>query len=224
MAMDSARLELPRIARLLITAAPLLLLTGCLQDNSVAGGAGPSGSNQRAPTISGVPTSGAVVGMPYSFVPAVTDPDGDALVMSVTNLPDWASFDPATGAIAGTPGAGDAGTYAGIVITVSDGTSTVSLPAFQVVVAQNGGLSASLSWNPPTTDALGVPLSDLAGFRIHYGTQPGNLASVIEINNPGITRFVIENLNAGRYYFAVSAYDVNGNTSNQSQTVSGLIG
>lgn len=223
MAMDSAKLELSRITRLFITAAPLLLLTGCLQDNSAAGGAGPSEGGQR-PTISGVPTSGAVVGMPYSFVPAVADPDGDALVMSVRNLPDWATFDPATGAIAGTPGAGDTGTYSDIVITASDGASTVSLPAFQVVVAENGGVSATLSWNPPTTDALGVPLSDLAGFRIYYGTQPGNLASVIEINNPGITRFVIENLNAGRYYFAVSAYDVNGNSSNQSQTVSGLIG
>src|SRR5690606_40005888 len=41
----------------------------------------------RAPTISGTPSSAATLGEPYAFVPTASDPDGDRLTFSVANPP-----------------------------------------------------------------------------------------------------------------------------------------
>ena len=77
----------------------------------------------------------AQAGKPYSFTPQVDDNgDGDTLVFSIQNKPDWATFDPATGTLSGTPTNGDAGTSFNIIISVSDGTSTVAMPPFDIVI------------------------------------------------------------------------------------------
>jgi len=34
--------------------------------------------------------------------------------------------------------------------------------------------SALLSWNAPSTNEDGTPLTDLAGYKIYYGTATGN--------------------------------------------------
>jgi len=91
-------------------------------------------SGNRAPTISGQPGAQVTVGQTYSFTPAATDPDGDTLRFSVANLPPWASFDTATGRIAGTPAESAVGEYIGIGVSVSDGRETASLPAFSIQV------------------------------------------------------------------------------------------
>jgi hypothetical protein len=36
------------------------------------------------------------------------------------------------------------------------------------------GTTATLTWDAPTTNADGTPLTDLAGYRIYYGTTSGN--------------------------------------------------
>src|SRR5690606_20457121 len=76
-----------------------------------------------APTIAGTPVTTVNQGVAYSFIPTGNDIDaGTVLEFSITNKPDWAGFDAATGALTGTPGNEDVGTTTGIVITVSDGT------------------------------------------------------------------------------------------------------
>jgi len=76
-----------------------------------------------------------------------------------------------------------------------------------------------LAWKPPTTDADGSLLTDLAGFIVYYGTASktydnsvdvGTATSYsINIHAPGVT-----------YYFAVKAYDVYGNLSEFSAEIS----
>ncbi|GAA5219342.1 hypothetical protein GCM10025776_37590 [Corallincola platygyrae] len=100
------------------------------------GGSDPAPVNLQ-PTISGVPVASVAEGEDYSFQPTVNDPEGGALTCSIEGLPDWASFDPATCSISGTPGLDDGGEFTGIVITVSDGEHSVSLPAFSVIVEVN---------------------------------------------------------------------------------------
>ncbi len=39
---------------------------------------------------------------------------------------------------------------------------------------------ATLSWDPPTTNADGTPLTDLAGYRIYYGTSSGSYSQNID--------------------------------------------
>jgi VCBS repeat-containing protein len=87
------------------------------------------------PVISGTPATVVTSGTLYTFTPTVSDVDPyDSLTVNATNLPSWMTLDAGTGTISGTPGPGDAGTYSGIVLTVSDGIGTSSLPAFAIVV------------------------------------------------------------------------------------------
>ncbi|MBL3616595.1 MAG: right-handed parallel beta-helix repeat-containing protein [gamma proteobacterium endosymbiont of Lamellibrachia anaximandri] len=92
-----------------------------------------SNTNQ-APSISGSPAGNATEGTAYSFTPSASDPDGDNLVFSIVNKPAWASFNTASGQLSGTPGTGTAGNYSNIGISVSDGTESATLNAFQIIV------------------------------------------------------------------------------------------
>ncbi|WP_189431617.1 Ig-like domain-containing protein, partial [Alishewanella longhuensis] len=86
--------------------------------------------------ISGSPATLVNQGEAYSFVPTASDPDGDTLTFSIANKPVWASFDPATGALTGTPEREHIGRSEGIVIAVSDGVLSASLPAFNLEVVR----------------------------------------------------------------------------------------
>jgi hypothetical protein len=46
--------------------------------------------------------------------------------------------------------------------------------AFIVFIPTHDAISgqATLSWDPPTTNVDGTPLTDLAGYKVYYGT-PG---------------------------------------------------
>ncbi|WP_198781555.1 Ig-like domain-containing protein [Shewanella putrefaciens] len=88
-----------------------------------------------APTITGSPTITVNEGSTYSFNPTASDPDeGTTLTFSISNKPAWASFNTATGALIGTPGNEHVGTTQGIVISVSDGTASTALSAFNLTV------------------------------------------------------------------------------------------
>lgn len=106
--------------------------------NIVGTGASSSASNavvpNGAPTIIGTPALSINQDTPYSFIPTATDTAGDTLTFSITNKPTWATFEPATGALTGTPTNADIGITNGIVISVSDGTLSASLPAFSITV------------------------------------------------------------------------------------------
>jgi hypothetical protein len=80
--------------------------------------------------------------------------------------------------------------------------------------------TVTISWAPPTENTNGSALTDLAGYTIHYGTNSQNYTSAIQVENPGITRYVVDNLPAGTYYFAVSAYSSTGENSAYSPQVS----
>ena len=89
-----------------------------------------------APMIGGMPVGLVDEDGTYSFTPSASDMDaGDNLTYSAQNLPSWASIDPQTGEITGTPTNDDVGIFRDIIVTVSDGTTTTSLPAFSLTVA-----------------------------------------------------------------------------------------
>lgn len=107
------------------------------------------------PTISGTPKPSVEQDVPYvAFTPTATDPEGDSLVFLIANKPSWASFDSATGTLSGTPGAAHVGDYTNIIISVFDGTSTVSLPAF-IITVTNVNDAPTISGTPGTIAAVG---------------------------------------------------------------------
>ncbi len=183
-----------------------------------------SGTTNRAPTISGTPTTVANAGTAYSWRPTAADADGDSLTFSISNKPSWATFNASNGTLSGTPDATDAGMVSGIVITVSDGKGGVaSLASFSITVTAVATGSAMLSWLPPTTNTDGSPLQNLAGYRIYYGTSSSNLDQVKQIANAGVTSDVVDNLTPATWYFSVRAYTSAGTESAASNLASKTI-
>lgn len=177
----------------------------------------------RPPTISGAPARAINVGKDYSFKPVASDPEGATLKFSIANRPNWSSFRTSNGRLSGTPTAAHVGNYSGIVISVSDGKTSASLPAFTISVTQSSMGSATLSWLPPTQNADGSVLVNLSGYRIHYGTSSSALNQTTTLNNPGLTRYVVEDLSPATYYFALKALTSSGTESALSKTVSKTI-
>jgi hypothetical protein len=66
--------------------------------------------------------------------------------------------------------------------------------------------AATIEWTVPTTQTNGAALSDLVGYRIHYGKSVRSLDNTIEIRHPSVSSYVIEGLTPGTYYFAVTAF------------------
>ena len=182
-----------------------LVLTGCLSggdsDEPNVNSPPPPPSGNNPPSISGNPPPAVLVGQNYSFTPTASDPDGDTLTFSIQNQPSWASFDTATGTLSGLAALGTEGAYPNIQITVSDGSQSVSMSQFTINVTQVALGSATLSWTAPTQNTDGSPLSDLAAYKIYYGTSPGSYTNEILVSNPGTTSFVVENLVPDTYYF-----------------------
>lgn len=67
-------------------------------------------------------------------------------------------------------------------------------------------------WNPNTE-------SDLAGYKLYYGTSSGNYTTTIDVGN--VVTHTIPDLATGAiYYFAVTAYDTSDNESGYSNEAS----
>jgi len=212
-------------------------LTGCLFDgdlvpdrsgNATTGSTSitpppPAPSNQ-APTISGAPLATARVNEAYSFQPSASDPDGDALTFQISNKPAWATFDTRTGRLSGTPSTSSTGVFSDVRITVSDGRASSALAPFAISVtsSQTTG-SATLSWQPPTSNTDGSPLTNLAGYVVRYGTAPDALDIGVRINNPGLVTYVVSDLTPATWYFQVVAYNSVGVESSPSATGSKTI-
>src|SRR5437762_2135652 len=79
-----------------------------------------------APAISGTPFTVITAGQLYTFASIASDANNDPLTFSILNKPSWATFSKYSGKLTGTPAA--TGTYQSIVISVSDGKVTTSLP------------------------------------------------------------------------------------------------
>jgi hypothetical protein len=170
----------------------------------------PGGGTNRAPTISGTPLAATLYGRVYSFTPTASDADGNALTFSVSGRPAWASFNSSTGRLQGMPAQADVGTNANVTISVSDGTATTNLPAFNIQVVATATGSAMLSWNPPSQNSDGSPLTNLASYRVHFGTASGSYLNSMTVNNPGIATFVVDQLTPATWHFVVTAVNADG--------------
>ena len=172
------------------------------------------------PSISGRPGTSVNVDTAYNFTPTASDANHNSLTFSIQGKPAWATFNTASGTLSGTPEAADVGTYARIVISVSDGKASATLPAFTVAVNQIATGNITVDWTPPTQNSDGTLLTNLAGYRVHYGTSPERMTQSINVTNPGVTSYVVDNLGPGTWYFAVTSYTVGGTES----VLSGVIG
>ena len=117
-------------------------------------------TSSSPPTIFGTPATWVTAGSLYTFTPQASDPAGKPLTFSIQNQPAWASFSTCTGALTGTPTSAQAGTYAGIVISVSDGTQSASLAPFSIKVVAPLKISGSPATQVSSRAELLVPSHD----------------------------------------------------------------
>lgn len=199
------------------------VVAGCGDDSPSAtlpaldpGTASPAFTSNRLPTISGKPIGEITAGSTFSFQPSASDPEGSSLTFSILNSPPWAAFDAATGRLLGTPSVGDVGTFSDITIMVSDGARRASLEPFSVKVVGTATGSFTLNWMPPTERSDGSVLSNLAGYKIYWGTARGDYPNSVTISNPGVSSYMIEQLAPGTYYLVMTAFDTAGLESAQS--------
>ncbi len=135
-------------------------------------------TGNKAPVIGGTPATSVKAGTAYSFTPSASDADAnDTLSFSINNKPGWASFSTSNGSLSGTPAQTDAGTTSGIVISVSDGKVSTSLPAFNLQVIANTAPvatpgSSTLNEDEPASIDLGGTDADGDPLTVQIQTQP----------------------------------------------------
>ncbi len=104
------------------------------------------------------------------------------------------------------------------MISVSDGDFTESLGPFSIEVLSSGtGLgSVTLSWTAPTQNEDGSALTDLAGYKLYWGTTPGTYTDTAVIENPSITTYTVDGLAPGTYEFVATSINASGVESRYS--------
>lgn len=111
--------------------------TGAASGSSAT--ASPSGTTtsptSAALALNGSPVESIKAGSRYSFQPQASGNTAGNLSFNIENRPSWATFDSATGLLSGTPTNTNAGTYANVLISASDGTQNVALNPFSITVA-----------------------------------------------------------------------------------------
>jgi len=109
--------------------------------------------------------------------------------------------------------------------STGSGTGTIAQQADGQTAQPNTSSSdaVTLSWEPPTQNSDGSALRDLRGYKIHYGSESGVYSDTIDLSNPGLTMYVVQNLNAGQYYFAIAAYNSQGTESALSPEMSTIV-
>ena len=142
-----------------------------------------------APKIWGQPATSATRGVLYSFRPGASDGNGDTLTFTIANKPGWMTFSRTTGRLSGTPGSYQVGkTWSNIVIKVTDGKATASLPAFSIKVVW-GNRAPTISGSPPLTAKVGQPYS----FKPTARDADGDKLTFSVANKPGWARFDTSN-------------------------------
>jgi len=183
-----------------------------------------SSAPNAAPKISGAAPTAVVAGQTYSFKPDATDADQDKITFTIANKPEWLSFNAMTGLLSGTAPS-TPGTFAGIEIAATDGKDVTALPAFTInvspaVAGETSASTVSLAWTPPTVNDDGSTLTDLSGYKIHYGTESGNYSQSVDVANPGLTRYELSSLPKGQIFIAMTAVNAAGAQSEFSPEVS----
>ena len=115
-------------------------------------------------------------------------------------------------------GGGSGSTSTSIADDLGSGaTGTGTGGGTTTVAAQRVG-SVNLSWRAPAerVDGESLALTEIAGYRIYYGTRSGQYDFQAPIDDAYTSSITIDDLPVGTYYFVMTTVDVNGLESGYS--------
>jgi|HubBroStandDraft_5_1064220.scaffolds.fasta_scaffold20986_3 hypothetical protein len=122
-----------------------------------------------------------------------------------------------TGTTSSTPPQTVADTGSGTSTSTTGGSSSTTAPPTSTPTSST---VVTLGWVAPTQNSNGTPITGLAGYKIHYGTASQDYTQVVSISNPSLSRYVLDSLSSGTYYFAITAYNTQGVESPLSGEIS----
>lgn len=188
------------------------------------------------PVLEGVPDTDVIAGSAYNFTPSATDPNGDTLKFSITKKPSWAKFSTTSGTLTGTPKSAKAGTYGGIVITVSDGKNKVSLPVFSIRVDNPAPIIGGTpdksvmagkiyhfvpSASDPNGDTLKFSIQGKPSWA-KFDTKTGALTGTPTSKHVGISSQVTITVSDGKNQASLPTFELLVVTSNRAPTILGI--
>lgn len=110
-----------------------------------------------------------------------------------------------------------------LAVAIADGINVVLGSSTSAIVTIDGDLAttpktgtATLTWDAPTANTDGTPVTSLAGYRIYYGTSENALTNSIAVTGSTTTTCEVTGLASGTWYFAVAAYATDGSESARS--------
>ncbi|SUI87410.1 Ig-like domain-containing protein [Shewanella morhuae] len=177
-----------------------------------------------APTITGVPALTVNQDAAYLFTPIAVDSTGDTLTFSITNKPTWATFNTGTGVLSGTPSKQNVGTTTGIMISVTDGTLSASLPVFNLIVT-------NVNDAPTITSTAITSIAQDAVYSYTFAasdTDVGDTVTLSAVTKPswlsfnaatGVLSGTPTNADVGSHAVTLRATDTDGLTVDQSFSI-----
>lgn len=126
----------------------------------------------------------------------------EALGCEATGDSEWEGAKPASGSVTLSP------------------RPTSQPRAFALVCQWPEDAQAFMTWTPPTQNTDGSPLTDLAGYRVFWGQDPGSLSQTAQIDDPAATSFTVANLTPATWFFGVRAFTSIGAESAMSNIAS----
>jgi len=110
----------------------------------------------------------------------------------------------------------DSYTVLGPWLVTADELKDPSQLAFTITVNQISNGTATLNWTAVTQNTNGTVLTNLAGYKVHYGTSPSAMNTIVVLSNPSLTTYLVTNLSPGTWYFGTTAYTSTGIESSLS--------
>lgn len=92
------------------------------------------------------------------------------------------------------------------------------------VNSDSRSVSSNITWLPPTQNVDDSAFTDLVGYKLYIGSEPGRFEIVRELQEPGLTEYVLEDLPAGTYYVGMTAVNTQNIESPLSNVVVRVVG
>lgn len=212
----------------------LLSLAACgaapTSETGTESAAAPGAPGNSAPSIQGIPATQVAASTAYQFQPVASDADGDALTFEIAGKPGWATFEPSTGRISGSPTLSDVGISSTVSISVTDGKARASLAPFTITVLGNPGTpvanrAPTITGTPPSSASAGVlyvfqpSASDADGdslaFSIQnspswatFNTLTGRLSGTPGTTNAGTSGNIVITVSDGKTTTSLSPFSI----------------
>jgi hypothetical protein len=208
----------------LAAAALTALLAGCSgsssrNDDAVAAAEAPAGQSQTSAPTGSASDGGSGSGAPSVSLTAsaveINEGGSVNLSWSAANADTCTASGGWSGSL-GTSGSRNVGPLSvGTTFSLScTGPGGSALEMLSVAVIG----PVELSWLAPEENVDGSTLTDLAGYRIYFGTSSRNYSDRVDLLDPGATAHTLT-LASGDYYVAMTALDAEGNESGYSNEV-----